>query len=154
MNPMRRNMLKGTAGVGVLSVAVAAGLLKPGQVLADWNQAGFDAKQPADALASIGASSAANSPNIDLKAPDIAENGASVPLEITVSMPDVESLAILAEKNVYPLIADYKLTDFGGFIATRIKMAQTADVRIIVKAGGKVWTTAKEVKVTIGGCGG
>jgi sulfur-oxidizing protein SoxY len=154
MNALRRNMLKGTAGAGALTVAAAVGLLKPGQVLADWNAAAFDAKKVADSLAAIGASSAENTGNIIVKAPDIAENGASVPVEVTVNMPDVESLYILAEKNVYPLIVDFKLTDFGGYMATRIKMATTADVRAVVKAGGKVWTAAKEVKVTIGGCGG
>ena len=84
MNALRRNVLKGTAGVGALSVAAAAGLLKPGQVLADWNQAAFDAKKPSEALAVIGALSAANTDKIILNVPNIAENSASVPVEITV----------------------------------------------------------------------
>jgi sulfur-oxidizing protein SoxY len=154
MNALRRNVLKGTADVGALSVAAAAGLLKFGQVLADWNQVAFDARKLADSLAAIGALSAANTDNITLKVPDIAENGASVPVEVTVNMSDVDSLYILAEMNAHPLIADYKLTDFGGYMFTRIKMGQTAAVRVVVKAGGKAWTAAKEVTITVRGCGG
>ncbi|MGA7179801.1 MAG: thiosulfate oxidation carrier protein SoxY [Thiobacillaceae bacterium] len=154
MNALRRNVLKGTAGIGALSVAVAAGLLKFGEVLADWNQAAFDAKKVADSLTSIGALSAVNTDKIILRVPDIAENSASVPVEITVDLPDVDSLYILAEMNAHPLIADYNLTDFGGYMFTRIKMGQTAAVRVIVKAGGKVWTAAKEVTITVRGCGG
>ncbi len=154
MNALRRNVLKATVGVGTLSVAAIAGLLKPGLVLADWNQAAFSATKPADSLAAVGALNAANSDNVILNVPDIAENSASVPVEVTVNMPDVESLYILAEMNVYPLIVHFKLTDFGGYLSTRIKMGQTADVRVVVKAGGKLWTTAREVQVTIRGCGG
>jgi sulfur-oxidizing protein SoxY len=154
MNALRRNVLKGTVGVGALSVAVGAGLLKFGQALAEWNQAAFDAKKVRDSLASIGALSAANTDNIILNVPDIAEDSASVPVEVLVNMSDVDSLYILAENNAHPLIADYTFTDFGGYMFTRIKMGQTAPVRVVVKAGGKVWTAAKEVKITVRGCGG
>lgn len=154
MDALRRNVLEAAAGVGALSVAAAAGLLRPGQVLADWNQAAFDARKVADSLAAIGALNASDSQDIMLNVPDIAENSASVPVEIAVSMPDVDSIYILAEKNVYPLIVGFKLVDFGGFMSTRIKMGQTAAVRVVVKASGKVWTTAKEVKASIRGCSG
>ena len=154
MNALRRNVLKGVAGVGSLSVATAAGMLKPGQVLADWDQVAFDARKAADSLAAIGALHAPVSENIILNVPDIAENSASVPVEITVSMPDVDLLYILAEKNAYPLIANFALTDFGGYMSTRIKMGQTAAVRVVVKAGGKTWTVAKDVTITVRGCGG
>jgi len=154
MDALRRNVLKGTAGVGALSVAAVAGLLRPAQVLGDWNQAAFDARKVGNSLASIGALSAASTDNIILKVPDIAENSASVPVEITVNLPDVDSLYILAEMNAHPLIADYKLTDFGGYMFTRIKMGQTGAVRVVVKVGGKVRTTAKEVTITVRGCGG
>ncbi len=154
MKAMRRNVLKGAGGLGMLSVAAAAGLLKPTQVLADWNSAGFGATKPADALAAIGAAGAADSKDVQVKAPDIAENGAVVPVEVTTSLANVESIAILGEKNANPLIANYQLTDFDGFLSTRMKMGQTAYVRAVVKAGGKFYTAAKEVKVTVGGCGG
>ncbi len=154
MNSMRRNVLKSASGLGALSVAVAAGLLKPTQVLADWNQAAFSATQKDAALAAIGGEKAETTDKITVKAPDIAENGSVVPVEISANLPGVESIAILSEKNANPLVAFYKLTDTDGYLSTRIKMGATANVRAIVKAGGKTYTAAKEVKVTVGGCGG
>lgn len=154
MNTTRRHMLKAAASAGLVGTAIAAGLLKPGQAFADWNSAGFTATKPADALAAIGATGATESKDIQVKAPDIAENGAVVPVEVSTTLPNVESIAILGEKNANPLVAQYALTDFDGFLSTRMKLGQTANVRVIVKAGGKIYTAAKEVKVTVGGCGG
>lgn len=154
MNTTRRVLLKSATSAGLIATAVAAGLLKPGQAFADWNSAGFTATKPTDALAAIGASGAAESKDIQVKAPDIAENGAVVPVEVVTTLANVESIALLGEKNSNPLIAEYKLTDFDGFLSTRMKMGQTANVRAVVKAGGKFYTAAKEVKVTVGGCGG
>ena len=92
---------------------------------------------------------------ITLTAPEIAENGAIVPLEITSRIPNTESIYIFADKNPQPLVAEF---DFTGatepFVSTRIKMGETSKVRAIVKAGGKFYATARDVKVTIGGCGG
>ena len=154
MNSIRRHVLKAAGSAGLIGTAIAAGLLKPGQALADWNTAGFSATKSADVLAAIGASGAAASNDLQVKAPDIAENGAVVPVEVVTKLADVESIAILGEKNANPLIAIYKLTDFDGSLSTRMKMGQTANVRAVVKAGGKFYTAAKEVKVTVGGCGG
>ncbi|MFN3715506.1 MAG: thiosulfate oxidation carrier protein SoxY [Thiobacillus sp.] len=154
MNPNRRTFLQGAATASLVATAVAAGLLKPGQVLADWNTVGFTATKAADALAAVGGSDAAESKDITIKAPDIAENGAVVPVEVVTTLANVESIALLGEKNANPLVALYALTDFDGMLATRIKLGQTANVRAVVKAGGKVYTAAKEVKVTVGGCGG
>ena len=156
MNPLRRTLLKGTGAAGTVAVALAAGLLKPGQVLAaEWNKPAFESKGIIDALKGIGASSAADSKDIPIKAPDIAENGAVVPVEVTSRIPGTESIAIVVEKNDRPLIAVFNLLNGAeGFVSTRIKMAQTSDVKVVVKAGGKMYTAKKEVKVTIGGCGG
>ncbi|MDP1644289.1 MAG: thiosulfate oxidation carrier protein SoxY [Thiobacillus sp.] len=154
MNTTRRLLLKSAASAGLIATAVAAGLLKPGQALADWNSAGFSATKPADALAAIGAGGATPSPDIVVKTPDIAENGAVVPVEVVTTLVNVESIAILGEKNAYPLVALYTLSDFDGSLSTRIKLGQTANVRAVVKAGGKIYTATKEVKVTVGGCGG
>lgn len=154
MNTTRRVLLKSATSAGLVATAIAAGLLKPGRVFADWNSAGFTATKPADALAAIGASGAAESKDIQVKAPDIAENGAVVPVEVVTTLSNVESIALLGEKNANPLIAQYNLTDFDGFLSTRMKLGQTANVRAVVKAGGKFYTAAKEVKVTVGGCGG
>ena len=108
-----------------------------------------------DALKAIGATGAADSHDILIKAPDIAENGSVVPVEVTSGIAGTTSIAIIAEKNAFPLVGTFDLTGGSeGFISTRIKMGQTALVRAVVTAGGKSYTAAKEVKVTIGGCGG
>jgi sulfur-oxidizing protein SoxY len=155
MNNLRRNVLKGAGAASAVGVAVMAGLLKPGMALADWNKAGFDAKDLSGALASIGGGGAAASGDIQVKAPDIAENGAVVPVEIMSNIAGTDAIAIVGEKNALPLIADFKLMNGAqGFVSTRIKMGSTSNVTAIVKAGGKVYKASKEVKVTIGGCGG
>jgi sulfur-oxidizing protein SoxY len=153
MNTIRRNMLKGAVELGALSVAAVAGLLKPARALAAWNEAGFNATSLNAALSAIGAGSAVASRDIMVKAPDIAENGAAVPVEVVANLPDVESIAIFGEKNAYPLVGQYKFTDFDGFLSTRIKMGATSNVRVVVRAGGKLYSASKEVKVTVGGCG-
>ncbi|MCA1926419.1 MAG: thiosulfate oxidation carrier protein SoxY [Thiobacillus sp.] len=155
MNALRRNVLKGAAGAGTVAVAVAAGLLKPTQALAGAPRSAFEAKNVGDALKNMGVSAPADSKDITIKAPDIAENGAVVPVEITSGIAGTTSIALIAEKNATPLVADFDLSDgTQGFVSTRIKMGQTALVRAVVTAGGKSYTAAKEVKVTIGGCGG
>ena len=155
MNTLRRNVLKGAAGAGTVAVAVAAGLLKPTMALAGAPRSAFEAKTVGDALKGMGATGAADSKDITIKAPDIAENGAVVPVEVTSNIAGTSAIAIVAEKNATPLVADFDLSNGAqGFISTRIKMGQTSLVRAVVTAGGKNYTAAKEVKVTIGGCGG
>jgi len=156
MNPLRRTFLKGTGAAGTVAVAIAAGLLKPGQVLAaDWNKTAFEARNTADALKDIGAAGASKSADILIKAPDIAENGAVVPVEVTSRIPGTTDIAILSEQNINPLVAEFALSNGAeGYVSTRIKMAKTSNVTVVVKAGGKTYLASKEVKVTIGGCGG
>jgi len=155
MNPFRRNVLKSAAGAGAVAVAVAAGLLKPTQAMAAWNKAAFESKNFADVMKNLGVTSPADSKDITIKAPDIAENGAVVPVEVTSSIAGITSITIIVEKNASPLVGTFNLSGgTQGFIATRIKMANTSLVRAVVTAGGKTYTAAKEVKVTIGGCGG
>ncbi len=151
----RRTFLKGTLAAGAAGVAVSAGLLTPQRVLAAWPQAAFDAKDVNSALSAIGASGGAESADISIKAPDIAENGAVVPVTVETTASGVESIAILASENGTPLTSQYMLgTGADAYVSTRIKMAKTSNVVAVVKAGGKVMTAKKEVKVTIGGCGG
>jgi sulfur-oxidizing protein SoxY len=103
----------------------------------------------------LGVSAPADSKDIVIKAPDIAENGAVVPVEVTSGIAGTSAIAIIAEKNVTPLVAEFNLAGgTQGFVSTRIKMGSTALIRAVVTAGGKSYTAAKEVKVTIGGCGG
>lgn len=156
MNTKRRTFLKSTGAASTVAVAVAAGLMKPGAVLAaEWNKAAFDSKNVADALKGLGVSGAADSKDIAIKAPDIAENGAVVPVEVTSKIAGTTSIAMLVEKAPQPLVASFDLANGAeGYVSTRIKMGQTSNVRVVVKAGGKVYSAVKEVKVTIGGCGG
>lgn len=155
MNNQRRAVLKSAGAAGVVGVAMAAGLLKPGLAFANWNKAAFEARSVDAALSAAGLSGAANSGDITVKAPDIAENGAVVPVEVTTTLPNPETIALIGEKNTLPMIASFGLMNGAqGFVSTRIKMGTTSNVRAVVKSGGKLYTAAKEVKVTIGGCGG
>jgi sulfur-oxidizing protein SoxY len=152
----RRKFLRSLALGSACVAAFAAGWLRPVQLLAaEWNKAAFDAKALADALKSIGATSVADSDQIQLKAPEIAENGAIVPVEITSRIPGTQTIYIIADKNPQPLVAIFDIASgMEPFISTRIKMGESSKVRVLVKAGGKFYVTTQEVKVTIGGCGG
>ena len=156
MNQLRRTFLKFAGAAGTVACAVGAGLLKTGQAIAaTWNKAGFEAKATADALKTLGASGAQPSRDIAIAAPDIAENGAQVPVTVTSKIPRTQSISIIADKNPFPLTSSF---DFAagaeGYVSTKLKMAQTSNVIVVVKADGKFFTASKEVKVTIGGCGG
>jgi sulfur-oxidizing protein SoxY len=155
MNVLRRSFLKLTAGAGALTAAAAAGLVASGQVwAAAWNKTGFESKAFADAMKSLGASNLIQSKDIAITAPDIAENGAVVPIAVTSKIPNTQSISILAEKNPFPLAATFDLSGGSeGYVSTRIKMGQTSNVHVVVRADGKLYTAVKEVKVTIGGCG-
>ncbi len=154
MNHQRRTVLKGVGSAAAVGVAAAAGLLKPTAVFAA-DRSAFDAKGVDAVMKALKATGAADSRDIVVKAPDIAENGAVVPVEVTSSIAGTDSIAIIAEKNAFPMVGEFDLSNGAqGFISTRIKLANTSHVRAVVKAGGKVFTAAKEVKVTIGGCGG
>ena len=151
----RRVFLKGSAAAGAVGVAVGAGLLAPQAVLAAWPKAAFESKQIDDAInALMGSPSTEASDKIEIKAPDIAENGAVVPVTVSTDMA-AESIAIIAEQNPSPLAAAFTLGPGAeGYISTRIKMGKTGDVVAVVKSGGKLYANRKGVKVTIGGCGG
>ena len=152
----RRSFLQGTLAGSAVAVAVGAGLLSPRQVLAAWPKGAFDAKSVEDAMSGLfGNASTTASGNIKIKAPDIAENGAVVPVSVKTSIAGASAIAIIAEKNGTPLAANFELAaNAKGDISTRIKMSKTSDVIAVVKAGGKMYSTRKNVKVTIGGCGG
>jgi len=155
-NMKRRTFLKGSVAAGAVSVAVGAGLLTPRMVLAAWPTAAFGAKSVDSALDALtGTHQMENSDKISIRAPDIAENGAVVPISVTTSIANTESISIIAEKNAAPLTASFVLgTGTEGYVSTRIKMGKTSRVLAVVKAGGKLYSTGKEIKVTIGGCGG
>lgn len=146
MNRLRRSLLAATAAV----------LLKPWAALAAlWNKEAFGAKSAADALKAIGAGSAAPSQDILVEVPQIAENGAVVPVEITSNIAGTRSIAVLVDKNPFPLIAKFDFLEGAlPFVKLNAKMGETSNLRVIAEAGGRHYVATKEVKVTIGGCGG
>jgi len=157
VNSMKRRIfLKGTLATGALGVAAGTGLLSPRRVLAAWSKEAFEAKDVNSALSSLlGSSDLTASDKVKIKAPDIAENGAVVPVSVSTDMEGVESINIVVEKNPNPMTANFVLgTGAIANVSTRIKMGKTSSVLAVVKAGGKLYSTGKEVKVTIGGCGG
>lgn len=156
MNMKRRVFLKGSLASGMVAVAVGAGLVSPRQVLAAWPKGAFEAKGMSDAMKGLFDNDLAPaSADIQVDAPDIAENGAVVPVKVSSSMKGVESITIFSEKNQTPLVASFHLgASTEAYVSTRIKMGKTSNVIAVVKAGGKLYSARKEVKVTIGGCGG
>jgi sulfur-oxidizing protein SoxY len=157
MNQLRRAFLKNAGTVGTAVFVIASGLLKPVVAFAatTWNSVAFTSKDLAGALKNSGYDGATESGDILLKVPDIAENGAVVPVTVTSNIPGTTSIAIFVEKNPSPMVADFTFSNGAqAYISTRIKMAKTSSVRASVKAGGKNYTVSREVKVTIGGCGG
>lgn len=156
MNLLRRKFLKTATYVSATATAIGSGVLLPQRVLGAYNAEAFEARDVSGALtASLGSDQHTASDKIKLKAPDIAENGAVVPVTVSSSLSNVEAISIIASANPVPLTSVYQLSSVGeAFISTRIKMIKTADVIAVVKADGKLYSATKEVKVTIGGCGG
>jgi sulfur-oxidizing protein SoxY len=146
MNAFRRSL------VGALALV----LLRPWSAIAAvWNKEAFGAKSAADALKSLGTPAPAPSNDVVIDAPEIAENGAVVPIEITSKVPGTTSILVLIEKNPFPLLGKFDFMEGAlPFVKVNVKMGETSDVRVIALAGGKSYVATKEVKVTIGGCGG
>jgi sulfur-oxidizing protein SoxY len=145
MNNVRRSLV---AALGAL-------LLKPLAALAAWNEQAFGAKTAADALKTLGVPAPAPSKDIVIEAPQIAENGAVVPIEISSSLPGTTSITVLIEKNPFPLAGKFEFREGAlPFVKLNVKMGETSDVRVVAEAGGKHYTATREIKVTIGGCGG
>jgi len=145
MNAIRRTLL----------VAAAALLLKPFAALAAWSKDAFGAKSAADALKSLGAAGAQPSKDIVIEAPQIAENGAVVPVEVQSNIPGTTALVVLIEKNPFPLASRFSFLEGAlPFVKLNVKIGETSDVRVVAQAGGRYYTATKEIKVTIGGCGG
>ncbi|MCW8907374.1 MAG: thiosulfate oxidation carrier protein SoxY [Sedimenticola sp.] len=115
----------------------------------------FAGKNVDEVLNALGAQSASKSADIAIKAPEIASNGSMVSVTVTSNLPGTEYIALIAENNPHPLVAEYYYSKrIQPYVSTRIKMAKTSNVRAVVKAGGKFFYASREVKVTIGGCGG
>lgn len=155
MNRLRRGLLKLAGGLGALAATGGTALLRPLEALAaGWNKAAFESKALAEALKGLGAANPAESKDIVITAPDIAENGAVVPIAVTSRIPGTRQISIIAEKNPFPLAATFDIAGGGeAYVSTRIKMGQTSDVWAVVQAGDRFYAAKKEVKITVGGCG-
>ena len=138
------------------SALAAAGLLgMRSAIAAVWNKTGFESKTTAEALKTLGVSGATVSREIQITAPEIAENGAQVPVTVTSKIPNTQSISIVVDKNPFPLSCTFEFSNGAeSYISTRLKMGQTSNVIALIKADGKFFTAAKEINVTIGGCGG
>ena len=149
----RREVLARSASVAAL---LAAGGLLPQAAQAAWNQAAFEAKNIADALKALGAGAPVESKDVTLTGPDIAENGAVVPVGCSTALPGVKRMLLMVEKNPAVLAAAFDISDaVEANFNTRVKMGQSSNVLAVALMGdGKVLFAQKEIKVTLGGCGG
>jgi sulfur-oxidizing protein SoxY len=156
MHQLRRKLLRAIGAAAPLMLAAGAGLSRTGSAFAAvWNKSGFEAKATADALKSLGVAGAQPSKDITLTAPDIAENGAQVPVTITSRIPNTQNISIIIDKNPFPLNSSYDFANGAdAYVSIKLKMGQTSNVIAVIKADGKFFTASKEIKVTIGGCGG
>jgi len=157
MDEKRRKVLKQGGGVTLLALVTAAGWAVPGAAAAQtWNKDAFDTHSLDETVKALGATAPVPSKDVTfVSTPDIAENGAVVPIGIVSNVPKTEAIAILVEKNPNMLAAVFDIpagTDPS--LSTRIKMGQSSNVYALVKADGKYYVASKEIKVTLGGCGG
>ena len=152
MNPAtRRDVLQQG---GALAALVSCGLLTAQQARAAVDNAAFEVKTMAEGLKLLGGTPV-DSKEVSITSPDIAENGAVVPVAVTSKLPKTQEIYILVEKNPQPLTATFTIPEgTEPFVSTRVKMGQSTNVYAVVKADGKLYSAVKETKVTLGGCGG
>ena len=158
MNMKRREVLQTGGSITLLALITAAGWALPREALAadSWNKAAFDTKSMDETTKALGGTTPTPSKDITFfQTPDIAENGAVVPIGVTSTIPKTESIAILVEKNPNMVAAMFDIPQgTEPSISTRVKMGQSSNIYALVKADGKYYVASKEVKVTLGGCGG
>jgi sulfur-oxidizing protein SoxY len=156
-NVTRRLVIKGATAIVVSGFGLNA-LMRGARAAADaakWPKDAFTQKTQADAIKTLYGKDAEASDKVKLDAPEIAENGAVVPISVSSTLPDVTSIAIFVSENPFPLAASYKIpAGTAASVSNRLKMAKTSNVTALVESGGKVYSASKEVKVTVGGCGG
>lgn len=154
MDSRRRDVLKAGGGLGIWSVLAAAGIVTPAQAQDARNVAAFEATTLDDALRALGAGNAAASPAIRIVAPDVAEDGRAVPVSVASDIPRTEQIVILIEENPFKVAANFRLSGaMVPSIQTRVKMARSTRVHVLVKADGRLFAARREVTVTVGGCG-
>jgi len=153
MNQSRRDILRMTSVLGLGLVGNLFGSLNV--FGAEWMPKSFDAKNLADALKELGVDKYTVSSDVAVVSAEIAENGAVVPVSVSSVIPNTEYMAILVEKNPSPLSAAFNIPEgTEASVTTRVKMGGTSNVYAVVKADGKWFLASKEIKVTLGGCGG
>jgi len=153
----RRLILKGAAVLALMGLAGIRFGLTPAFAAANdkYPEDAFKQKNSDDAIKSLYGKTAEASDKVKLDAPEIAENGAVVPISVSSTLADVTSISILVVENPNALAASYKIpAGTMPNVANRLKMAKTSNVIAVVEAGGKLYSATKEVKVTVGGCGG
>jgi sulfur-oxidizing protein SoxY len=151
---MQTAMAGALAGAGLAGMALSS----PARAAADaakWPKDAFSQKNEADAIRALFGKTPEPSDKVTLDAPEIAENGAVVPISVSSTLPNVTSIAIVVSENPFPLAANYPIPPgTAPTVANRLKMAKTSRVIALVASGDKVFSASKEVKVTVGGCGG
>lgn len=153
----RRLVLKGAGMLTLVGLGIVPLELSRAFAAANdkYPEEAFKQKSDADAIKALYGKTAEASDKVKMDAPEIAENGAVVPISVTTTLPDVTSIAFLVSENPNVLIAKYNIpAGTMPSVANRIKMAKTSKVTVLVEAGGKLYSASKEVKVTVGGCGG
>jgi sulfur-oxidizing protein SoxY len=159
LNVERRQVLKSLGLAGIAGLGIACGLSVPAVAAAvdapGWPAEAFRQKSEADALKALYGKTAEVSDKVTLDLPEIAENGAVVPVSVATSLLDVTSISVLVPENPFTIAASYKIPE-GTLpsVSCRIKMAKTSKVVAIVESAGKLYSASKDVKVTLGGCGG
>lgn len=155
MSFTRRKFLQGVTATSTLCATAALGWLAPLRVFAEPERTAFSATGVEQVLGELGASNAADTSAVTIEAPEVANNGAMVPITVESRIAGTEYIALIAEKNPFPLLAEFQFEPGAtAYVATRIKMMESAAVKAIVKAQGKVYVASRHVEVTIGGCGG
>jgi len=157
MNELRRKFLRGGTAAALIAPWLGSGLLLPRAVLAtEWQRAAFSAKTVNDALKAYGAAGAAESRDIQISAPEIAENGGKVEVEILVQLAGARSLALFADRNPLPLCATLDFTPPAlPYAKLQLKLAESTRLRAVARStDGKTYIAFRDVKVTLGGCGG
>src|SRR6478735_7524253 len=153
----RRLVLKGAGSVALIGLGFEMGGTLPAFAAANdkYPEEAFKQKSDADAIKTLYGKTAEASDKVKLDAPEIAENGAVVPIAVTTTLADVSSISFFVSENPNALAASYKIpTGTMPTVANRLKMAKTSNVIAVVEAGGKLYSATREVKVTVGGCGG
>ena len=149
----RRQTLHAGLSASSVGLLLSAGLITP--VQAQTAKAAFDAKNVKDAINALGAAPTAGGAQITITSPDIAENGAVVPVGVASTVPGTTEIYILVEKNPNPMAASFRVPEgTEANVQTRVKMGQSSNIHAVVKANGKLYSSVKETKVTLGGCGG